>query len=149
LIDRGCRFRVIGDTQPQHRGIAEPECQAGQKADFGDVDRIQSPRRIDPVAHRAPGEDTGADIVPDRITAEGRERVNAVGNIAAADRANREQVIESQGEVARRHEQPRQKDLARLGLLDGLDDFVGIDAPQHMIEHVARDPDDRDADQNT
>ena len=138
-----------GDAQPQHRGIAEPEGQAGQKADLGDVDRIQSPRGINPIAHRAAGKDAGADIVPDRIAGEGRERVDAVGNIGAADRANREQVIECQGEIARRHEQRRQRNLARLGLLDGLDDFVEIDAPQHMVKHIARDPDDRDADRNT
>ena len=140
---------MIGDPQSQHRGIAEPECQAGQKADLGDVDRVQSPGGIDAIAHRAAGKDAGADIVPDRIAGEGCERVDAVGNIGAADRANREQVIEGQGEIAGRHEQRRQRDLARLGLLDGLDDLVDIDAPQHMVKHVARDPDDRDADRNT
>ena len=140
---------MIGDAQSQHRGIAEPERQAGQKADLGDVDRVQSPGGIDAIAHRAAGEDAGADIVPDRIAGEGGERVDAVGNIGAADRANREQVIECQGEIARGHEQRRQRDLAGLGLLDGLDDLVDVDAPQHVVKHVARDPDDRDADRNT
>ena len=140
---------MIGDTQPQYRGIAEPEGQAGQKADLGDIDRVQSPGGIDAISHRAAGKDAGADIVPDRIAGEGRKRVDAVGDIGAANRAHREQVIESQREVARSHKQRRQRDLARLGLLDGLDDFVDIDAAQHMVEHIARDPDDRDADRNT
>ena len=137
---------MIGDAESEHRGIAEPERQAGQKADLGDVDRVQPPGGIDAVAHRAAGEDAGADIVPDRIAGEGGERVDAVGNVGAADRAHREQVIEGQGEIAGGHEQRRQRDLARLGLLDGLDHLVDVDAAQHVVEHVASDPDDRDAD---
>ena len=148
LIDRGRGLRVIGDAEPEHRGIAEPEGQAGEEADFGDVDRVQPPGRIDPVAHRAAGEDAGADIVADRIGGEGGKRVDAVGNVGVADRAHREQVIEGQREIARRHEQRRQRDLARLGALDGVDHLIGVDAAEHVIEHVARDADDRDADQD-
>src|SRR6202011_3186511 len=117
--------------------------------DLGDVDRIQPVGGINPVAHRAAGEDAGTDIVPDRIAGEGGERVNAVGNIGAADRADREQIIEGQGEIARGHEQRRQRDRAWLGLLDGLDDLVDVDTPEHTVKYVARDPDDRDADENT
>jgi hypothetical protein len=87
--------------------------------------------------------------MPDRIAGEGGERVDAVGDIVPADGANREQVIESQREITRRHEQRRQRDRAWLGLFDGLDDLVDIDAPEHMVKHVARDADDRDADHNT
>src|ERR1700681_93102 len=149
LIDRGGGFRMIGDAEAKHRGIAEPEGQAGQEADFCDVDRVQSPGGIDPVAHRAAGEDAGADIVADRIRGEGGERVDAVGNVGPPDRADREQVIEGQGEIACGHEQRRQRDLARLGPLHGLEDFLGVDGAQHVVKHVARDPDDRDADYNT
>ena len=149
MIDRGGRFGMIGDPQSEYRGIAEPERQAGQETDFCDVDRVQSPGRINAIAYRASGEDAGADIMSDRIAGEGGERVDAVRNIGAADRANREQVVECQGEITCRHEQRRQRDRAGLGLLDGLDDLVDVDAPEHMVKHVARDPDDRDADRNT
>src|ERR1700688_4505700 len=138
-----------GDPEPEHRGVAEPERQAGQKADLGDVDRVQPPGGIDAIAHRTAREDAGADIVPDRIAGEGGKRVDAVGNVAAADRANREPVVEGQREIARGDEQRRQCDLAILGLLDRLDDLVDVDTAQHVVEHVARDPDDRDADANT
>ena len=81
LIDRGGGFRMTGDAESEHRGVAEPEGQAGQEADLCDVDRVQPPGRIDPIAHRAAGEDAGADIVSDRIAGEGGERVDAIGNI--------------------------------------------------------------------
>ena len=149
LIDRRGRFRMIGDAEAQHRGIAEPEGQAGQKADLGDVDRVQSPGGIDPIAHRAAGENAGADIVSDRIAGEGRERIDAVGNVGVADRPDREQIIECQREITRGDEQAGQHDLMRLGVLDGLEDLLGVDAAQHVIQHVACDPDDRDADRNT
>ena len=140
---------MIGNPESEHRGVAEPEGQAGEEADLGDVDRVQPPGGIDAVAHRAAGEDAGADIVADRIAGEGGERIDAVGNVAAADRAHREQVVEGQGEIARGDEQRRQRDLARLGALDGLDDLVDVDAAEHVVEHVASDPDDRDADRNS
>ena len=149
MIDVGGGFRMIADAEPQHRGIAEPECQAGQKADFGHVDRVQSPRRIDAIAHRAAGKDAGADIVADRIAGEGGERVDAVGNIGAADRAHREQIIKRQGEIAGGDEQRGQRDRAVVGFLDGFDDVVDVDAAQHVVQHVAGDRDDRDADHNT
>jgi hypothetical protein len=147
-IDRRGGGRVIGDAQPQHRGIAEPEGQPGKETDLCDVDRVQPPGRINPVAHRPAGEDAGADIVSDRIGGEGGKRVDAVGNVAAADRADREPVVEGQREIARRHEQGRQRDLARLGALDGVDHLIGVDAAEHVIEDVARNGDDRDADQD-
>ena len=139
---------MIGDAQAQHRRIAKPEGQPGEETDLGDVDRVQPPGRIDPVAHGAAGEDAGADIVSDRIGGEGGKRVDAVGNAALADRADREPVIEGQREIARRHEQGRQRDLARLGAFDGVDHLIGVDAAEHVIEHIARNGDDRDADQD-
>ena len=102
---------MIDHADPEHDQIAEPERQAGEKADLGDVDRVQSPARIDPVAHRAAGKDAGADIVPDRVAGEGRKRIDAVGDLGMADRAHREQIVEGQGEVAGRDEQSGEDDL--------------------------------------
>src|ERR1035437_5990632 len=76
LIDRCCRFRMTGDPEAQYRGIAEPERQASQKTDLCDVDRVQSPRGINAIAHGTPGKALHADIMPDRITGEGCERVD-------------------------------------------------------------------------
>ena len=148
LIDRSGGFRMAGNSEPQHRGVAQPEGQAGEKTDLGDVDRVQPPRRIDAIAHRATGEDAGADIVPDRIAGEGCERVDAVGDVVSANRAHREQVIESQREIARRHEQCRQRDRAGFGAPDGFEHLAGIDAAEHVKKDIARDPDDRNADRN-
>ena len=140
---------MIGDAEAQHRGIAEPEGQAGEEADLCDVDRVQPIGGIDAVAHRAAGEDAGADIVADRIAGEGGERVDAIGHVGVADRAHGEQVVEGQREIARGDEQRRHRDLARLGALDRLDHLVDVDAAQHVVEHIASDADDRDADHNS
>jgi len=149
LVDRGGRFRVIGNPESEHRGIAEPEGQAGKETDLGDIDRVQSPGGIDTVAHRAAGKDAGADIMSDRIAGEGGQRVDAVGNVAAADRANREPIIKCQREITGGNEQRSQHDLMRLGAFDGLDHLIDIDVPEHVVKHIARDADDRDADQHT
>jgi hypothetical protein len=65
-----------------------------------------------------------------------------------ADRADREQIIEGQGEIARRHEQRSQPNLPRLGRLDGLDHLVGVDAAEHVVEHIAGNRDHGDANHN-
>ena len=82
---------MIGDAEPEHGRVAEPEGESGQKADFRDIDRIQSPGGIDAITHRAAGEDAGADVVSDRIAGKGRESRDAVGNMGDAYRrtANR------------------------------------------------------------
>jgi hypothetical protein len=36
-----------------------------------------------------------------------------------------------------------------LRVLDRLNDLIDVDVPEHMVKHIARDPDDRDADANT
>ncbi|MHC2190123.1 hypothetical protein ACVJF1_002756 [Bradyrhizobium diazoefficiens] len=69
--------------------------------------------------------------------------------MGVADRTHGEQVVEGQGEIARGHEQRRHRNLARLGALDRLDHLVEVDAAQHVVEHIASDADDRDADHNS
>ena len=149
LVDIGRGFRMPGDAEPEHRGVAEPEGEAGEKADLGDVDRIQPPCRIDAVAHRAAGEDAGADIVADRVGGEAGQRVDAVGHVGAADRAHGKPVVEGEREITERHEQGGKPDLARLGSLDGVEHLGNVDAAKHVVEHIAGDADDRDADRNT
>jgi hypothetical protein len=59
-----------------------------------------------------------------------------------------EQFVERQGEIAGRHEQAGKRDIRSLGALDGLDDLIHLDAPEHVVEHVACNADDGDADRN-
>ena len=91
---------MIGHADAKHDEIAEPEGQAGKKADLCDVDGVEPVVGIDPETDRAAGEDGGADIVADRIAAEARQRGDAIGHLLLADRAQREEIIE--GERAER-----------------------------------------------
>ena len=146
-IDLGGRFRMIADAKAQHRRIAEPEREAGDEADLGDVDRVQAPRRIHAIAHGAAGERAGADIVSDRIAGEAGERGDAVRHVVAADRVQREQIVEGQREVAGGDEQHRQHDRLRGLGLQRRDQLVEIELAQHVVEHVAGDRDDGQAEQ--
>ena len=149
LIDRGSCLRMIGDAEPKHRGIAKPEGQPGQKADLGHVDRVHPPVGVDAVTYRTPAKDAGADIVADRIAGEGSKRIDAVGDVAAADRADCKQIVERQGEIAGSDEQGGEGDRVRFGSPDGLDDLFDIQASQHVVKHIAGNADDGDADRNT
>ncbi len=145
LIDRGSGLRHVGDAEPQHGGIAEPECQSGDKADFRDFDGADAPGRIDAVAHRAAGEDAGAHIVTDRIAGETGERRHPIGHVRPADRAQREQIVERQREIAAGDAQRGQRDVAPFGRHQRLDHLVDLDVAQDAIEHDRRDRDDGDA----
>ena len=70
--------------------------------------------RIDAIAHRAAGEHAGADIVADRIAGEAGERRDAIGHFIAADRAQREQVVEGQREIAAGDKKCSGRDVVRL-----------------------------------
>ena len=102
LIHRGCGRRMPGHADAEHEGVAEPECQSGQEADLGNVDRVQSVVRIDPEADRAAGEDGRADVVADGIAGEAGERRDPVGHVLLADRSQREEIIECQREECAR-----------------------------------------------
>src|SRR5207244_6981712 len=67
----------------------------------------------------------------------------------AADRAHGEPVVEGKREIAGGDEQGGERDLDRVGALDGVDDFGDVDAAKHVIEHIARDTDNGDADHHT
>ena len=139
-------FRHIGDAEPEHGGVAEPEREAGNEAELGDLDGVEPPGRIDAVAHRAAGEDAGADIVADRIAGESAERRDAVRHVMAADRAQREQIVEGQREIAEGDEQRREQDVARVGPAKRLQDILEFDAVQGLEQHKDRDRDDRETD---
>ena len=111
LIDGARRVRRVDDAEAEHGGVAEPEGQAGNEADLGDLDRVEPERRIDAIAHRAAGEDAGADIVADRIAGEAGERGGRIGNVVAPDRAQREQIVKGQREIAGGDEQRGQHDV--------------------------------------
>ncbi len=144
-VDLGCRVRMIGDAETKHRGVAKPEGEAGDKADLGDVDCIQSPRGIHAITHCAAGERAGADIVSDRIAGETGKRCDPVRHIATADRPQRKQIVERQREIAGGNKQHRQNDRLRGLGLQRLDQGIEIQVAQHVVENVAGDHDDRQA----
>ena len=74
---------------------------------------------------------------------------DAIGHVGAADRAHREPVVEGEREIAGGHKQRGERDLARLGTLDGVDDLGDVDAAKHVVKHIARDTDNGDADHHT
>ena len=145
LVDRAGGKRLEGNAEPEHGGIAEPEGQPGHETDFCDVDGVEAPRRIDPVAHRTAGEDAGTDIVADRIAGEAGQRRHPIWHVVAPDRAQRKQVIEGEREIAARHERCGERDVAPIRGRERLDHLADIDVMQNAIQHHGRNQDDRDA----
>ena len=148
LIDQSRGFRVIGDAEAEHGDIAEPEGETGHEADLGHLDGVETVGRIDAVAHRAAGEHGGADIVADRIAGEAGQRGDAIGNLAAADRAQGEQVVECQREIAGGDEGGGGADVVPTGRPQRLDHLVDIDIAQHTKQHHQRHGDDGEAEQH-
>ena len=139
---------MVGEAEAQHGDVAEPEGQAGDEADLGDLDGVEPPGRIDAIAHRAAGEDAGADVVADRIGGEAGERRDPVGHVLAADRAQREQVVERQREIAGGDEQRGDGDVAVFDRRHRGQHLADVDVVQLAVEHHRGDGDDDEAEEN-
>ena len=84
----------------------------------------QAPGGIDAKPDRAAGEDRRAKIVPDRIADEARHRRDPIRHVAAADRAQREIIVERQRDVAGNDKPACLQDVTCRGRSQGDDDLV-------------------------
>src|SRR5205807_4464120 len=115
--------------------------------DLGDRDGVQPPDRIDTVAYRTAGQDAGADIVSDRIAGEAGERRDPVGYVGPPDRAQREQIVERQREIAPSDAERGDREVVRIGLPQRRDHLADLDVAQVAIERHRRDREYGDAEQ--
>ena len=131
-----------GHADAEHESVAEPERQAGDEADFRDVDGVEAVIRIDPETDRAAGENRGADIVADGVAGESRQRGDAIGHLRLADGSQREKIIKRQRAERADDAQRCERDPARRYFRHRSQDHAGIDALQRA--HQRRDGKDDD-----
>ena len=136
---------VPGHAEAEHEQVAEPEGQAGEKADLGDVDGVQAVVRIDPEPDRAAGKYGGADIVADRVAGEARHRRDAVGHMVLADGSQREEIIEGQRAERADHAQRGERDVVRRDIRQRRQDYAGVDALEGADQGRDRKDDDEEA----
>ena len=132
LVDRHGGFRVISDTEAEDGGVAQPEGQTGDEADFRNLDCIKSVHRIDAVTHSTPGEYGGADIVADRVAGETGQRRDAIWNFIASNGSQRKQVVEGERKIATGHKKGSGRDVVRLRCLQRRNHLVGVNVAQHV-----------------
>ena len=132
LIDRARDVGRIGDADAEHDRIAEPEREAGDKGDLGDVDQGQAPRPIDSESHHAAGEDRRAEIVSDRVAQKSGERRDPVRNVRLADRAQREEIIERQANIAGGNQQGGDHHGLDRRRVDRVGEFSDVDVAQQF-----------------
>jgi hypothetical protein len=84
----------------------------------------------------------------DRIAAKSRHARDAIRHFGTADRAQGEDVIKSEREIARRDEERGEQNVQRFRLLDRFEDVVRVDAVQQPEKNVERNAGDRKADQH-
>ena len=144
-VHRGRRPGVQGHAEAEHDQIAEPEGQAREEADLGDVDRAQPVVRIDPEANSAAGKHRGADIVADRVAGEARQRGDAIGHMLLADGPQREEIIEGQRAERADHAQRGERDMVRRQVGQRGQDHAGVDALQGADQGRDRKGDDKEA----
>ena len=77
------------------------------------------------------------------------KRRGRIGQIAPADRAQREQVVECQREIGARDEAGRDRDVTRLGRPRGVEHGLDVDSTQVAVEHEGGGRNDRDAEAGT
>ncbi len=134
-----------GHADRKHEDVTEPEGEAGQEADFRDVDGVQAVIGLDPKTNGATGEHRGADIVADRIGGEAGERRNAGGDMPLADRSQCKKVIKGQRAEGAEDAERRQPDAAAGDVGERGQDDAGIDALEGAHQRGDREGDDHDA----
>ena len=112
VIDGACSLRRVRHGAAEEERIAEPECHSRDEGDLGDVDDGQAPERVDAQPDQPASQDRGAKIVADRGTREARQRDNRIRHRVPADRAQREQIVEGQHNVAGDHERAGDREFA-------------------------------------
>ena len=143
-VHRRRRLGMPGHAQAEHEQIAEPEGQAREKADLGDIDRGQAVIGIDPEPDRAAGKDGGADIVADGVAGETRQRGDAIGDVGLADGSQREEIIEGQRTERAHHAQRGQRDAVRGDFRQRGQDNCGVDPLQGANQMGDRKNDDEE-----
>ena len=131
-----------GHADAEHEQIAEPEGQAREEADLGDIDRAEAVVGIDPETDRAAGENRGADIVADGVAGEARQRSDAIGDVRLANGSQREEIIEGQRAERAYHAQGGQRDAMRRDFRQRGQDNPGVDPLQRANQVGDRKNDD-------
>ena len=116
MIDR--RQRLGGEKEPEteHARHAEPESQADDDRDVGDLPRRQRGARIDPITHRRAGEQRKAQREGKGVAGEGRQR-DGPERRPGAGLAQRGDVIAGQRDIGEAGQTQRlqQRRAMRLG----------------------------------
>jgi len=83
--------------------------------------------------------------VADRIAGEAGERRHPIRHVRTADRAQREQIVEREREIAAGDAGGGQRDIAPVGRYQGFEDLGAVDRAQDAIKRHHSDHDDGDA----
>ena len=128
----------------EHEQIAEPEGEAREKADLGNIDRGQAVIGIDPEPDRAAGKDGGADVVADGVAGETRQRGDAVGDVRLANGSQSEEIIERQRAERADHAQRGQRNAMRGDVGERGQDDPGVDPLEGVNQVRDRKTDDEE-----
>ncbi|HEY4985736.1 MAG TPA: hypothetical protein VII39_03880 [Bradyrhizobium sp.] len=104
MIDHADGHRLVEQTDPERGHIAEPECESGQKADIRDAHGADAVSRIDPVTNDRRYQRNSSNPMRDWVAGETRKCRDAVGNVLAPHRVQRQPIIECDTAVRRRHQ---------------------------------------------
>jgi hypothetical protein len=141
--------RKIDHAGSEHGEIAKPERQPGKETDLRNVDDAQSELRINAVANGAAGKGSRADIMPDRIAREARQRRDPVRHVVCLDGAQCKQVVAGERAIGASDEEHRRSNVG-AGHRPKVDRYPrGVDIAQQMGEHIDGCRDDRRAERES
>ena len=144
LAEERHRRRFDEQDRPAQHHAAETERQAAERHRLGDLDRRQSPMRIQPVAHRRARHGGKSQIVRQRVGAERGEGDAAVGNLVpGVDGA--QPVVERQHAVGEHRpdegdHQRAHRDVAQRGL-----DVAQPEVAEFLLHDIERADQQQDA----
>jgi hypothetical protein len=99
MIDQADGIGLPKQAEPECRQVAQPEGEAGQKADIRHLENAEAMARIDSIADHRCDQRNGSDTMRDRITGKTRERCDPVGNVGTPNGPKCQQIVDRQTAV--------------------------------------------------
>jgi hypothetical protein len=87
--------------------------------------------------------------VPDRVAGEARERGDTIRHVVAANRTQREQIVESKRQVSRSNEEAGNNERTPVGRIERVEKRFEIEVAEDVVEHHHGHDDDREAEGET
>jgi hypothetical protein len=99
MIDQADGIGLAEQAEPECRQVAQPECEAGQKADIRHLENAEAMMRVDSIANQRCDQRDRSETVCNRIAGKTCQCCDPVRDIGTPYGPKRQQIVDCQASV--------------------------------------------------